>query len=1025
MKPTANFGAGAPFLTDPDGPPFSEDDAAEIDEVLLPEGADHDPDATALLKRYLAEIHGFREMGNQALRNLEARLATRPGDDEEGEEPAPSQARAPSQLIKPSLAKAEEKPRDPEPSLTQRLNELSAYLHANLAHGADEPVETAAPAPQIQAPAPEPVQPQMQAPAQVPSRPQTPPPTPQRMQPQVQVRAQHQGRPEVRVRIPQQVRAQPQIQVRAPQPAQVHVSPATQPRVTPAAQPQPQVQTRAPQVAQPEPPMQARVSEQQASASQPEAVQQPQPQHKPPSAPVLDRAWFEERFAALRTSIEKVAEEIPLKRVEALEAQFRNLMDRLAAREDARDPRPMETSLKQLASYLADNRQWQAASDRRMKGVEDRLDRLSDLVAQSNAAISATADGLEIIAKGTGENLVRATAGAVIAKLGEQIERTNPAARLDQLGQQVAQLAQNDQTTRLDQLAQFVARLAQNDPAKRLDAIGQQVALIAQNNPAERLEQLGREVAHLSAQSRINSRGTEDRLGQIEIVLKEKVKPAPGSTQPRRKLDPAERSSHDELESYLNRQPANSDDDYDSDMIAAAQRAARLADGPSRSASPRGGARHQIPYGDFLPDDDSPASRAGLIIAVAILLLAGAIMAFVKVKEWTLSEPKPAAMLERQPGGMTSSVDKSSRQPRASLDMEVLGTPIVTGSTPAAPPLNGKQMQLWVAARAPDTAAPAATPGVQPSSDPSFRQAAVQGDVKAQYSVGQSYLAGADGDTELSDGDRLSAAARWFRRAAEAGHAPSQFRLAKLYELGRGAPRDVAEAEKWHGRAAAQGHVNAMHSLAMLAAAHNRRSTNYLTAAKWFAEAASYGLIEAQFNFGILCENGLGTAKNLEDAYFWYALAAKQRDPKAAVKRGEIGKLLSQTERQIVERRIAAWTPKRRSEEVNSIAPEPPVAMGRDDKPALPNPAPTTSTAVMRASWKGEITTTVKTSGAPAMIAEAQRLLIQRGYQPGPVDGAAGPRTQAAIRSFQARSGLAQTGEVSEELIVKMAFLPL
>jgi len=53
---------------------------------------------------------------------------------------------------------------------------------------------------------------------------------------------------------------------------------------------------------------------------------QPQPQNRAPSQPVLDRAWFEERFAALRSSVDRLAQEIPLKRLDALEHQFRELM---------------------------------------------------------------------------------------------------------------------------------------------------------------------------------------------------------------------------------------------------------------------------------------------------------------------------------------------------------------------------------------------------------------------------------------------------------------------------------------------------------------------------------------------------------------------------------------------------------------------------------------------------------------------------------------------------------------------------
>ncbi len=56
--------------------------------------------------------------------------------------------------------------------------------------------------------------------------------------------------------------------------------------------------------------------------------------HKTPTLPVLDRAWFEERFAMMRTSMDRLAEQLPLNRLEALESQFRDLMDACRPGED-------------------------------------------------------------------------------------------------------------------------------------------------------------------------------------------------------------------------------------------------------------------------------------------------------------------------------------------------------------------------------------------------------------------------------------------------------------------------------------------------------------------------------------------------------------------------------------------------------------------------------------------------------------------------------------------------------------------
>ncbi len=50
-------------------------------------------------------------------------------------------------------------------------------------------------------------------------------------------------------------------------------------------------------------------------------------------------------------------------------------------------------------------------------------------------------------------------------------------------------------------------------------------------------------------------------------------------------------------------------------------------------------------------------------------------------------------------------------------------------------------------------------------------------------------------------------AARWYRRAAERGHAPAQNSVARLYETGMGVPRDEVEALMWYSLAAESGHA--------------------------------------------------------------------------------------------------------------------------------------------------------------------------------------------------------------------------
>ena len=59
-------------------------------------------------------------------------------------------------------------------------------------------------------------------------------------------------------------------------------------------------------------------------------------------------------------------------------------------------------------------------------------------------------------------------------------------------------------------------------------------------------------------------------------------------------------------------------------------------------------------------------------------------------------------------------------------------------------------------------------------------------------------------------------AVKWFRLAAEQGHADAQKNLGRMYEIGHGVSRDEAEAVKWFRKAAAQGVEDAQDALRQL-----------------------------------------------------------------------------------------------------------------------------------------------------------------------------------------------------------------
>jgi len=54
-------------------------------------------------------------------------------------------------------------------------------------------------------------------------------------------------------------------------------------------------------------------------------------------------------------------------------------------------------------------------------------------------------------------------------------------------------------------------------------------------------------------------------------------------------------------------------------------------------------------------------------------------------------------------------------------------------------------------------------------------------------------------------------------------------------------------------------------------------------------------------------------------------------------------------------------------------------------------------------------------------IKQAQTLLDQLGYDAGGADGSVGPKTRAAIISFERANGLPETGRINAELVDRLS----
>lgn len=220
------------------------------------------------------------------------------------------------------------------------------------------------------------------------------------------------------------------------------------------------------------------------------------------------------------------------------------------------------------------------------------------------------------------------------------------------------------------------------------------------------------------------------------------------------------------------------------------------------------------------------------------------------------------------------------------------------------------------------------------------------------------------------------------RKAANLGHSPAQFYLAKLYTEGAaGLKKDPAEARRWTERAAEGGNRAAMHNLGIAMAEGQGGPKNAAMSAQWFRRAADLGLVDSQYNLGVLYEQGRGVDQNAAEAYKWYLIAARNRDEEALKNAARVRAALSTEARSVAERSAQAF------------------------RPATPNPSATVADATLA-------------SGGD--LARAQRALSRLGYYQGPTDGSASPALKMAIAAYQRQAGFAATGELDPTTLSRL-----
>ncbi|MEP7344266.1 MAG: tetratricopeptide repeat protein [Gemmatimonadaceae bacterium] len=127
-----------------------------------------------------------------------------------------------------------------------------------------------------------------------------------------------------------------------------------------------------------------------------------------------------------------------------------------------------------------------------------------------------------------------------------------------------------------------------------------------------------------------------------------------------------------------------------------------------------------------------------------------------------------------------------------------------------------------------------------------------------------------------------AAAARIVARAAQAGNALAQLRLAIMHENGDGVPRDSKAALLWYSRAAALGEPAAQMELGGYYEEADGVPENWDLAAKLYQASAVQGWMKGQFALGRAYEFGIGVPQNRLQAIAWFEKSAAQGNTQGA-----------------------------------------------------------------------------------------------------------------------------------------------
>jgi TPR repeat protein len=410
-----------------------------------------------------------------------------------------------------------------------------------------------------------------------------------------------------------------------------------------------------------------------------------------------------------------------------------------------------------------------------------------------------------------------------------------------------------------------------------------------------------------------------------------------------------------------------------------------------------------------------PSSRI-LGVAALVVIVAGALLAFVTIDAPPL--PQRHAKKARQ-------VETAEQAPAFGRDISLPS--IASTPTPSA-------VEILQAGAPPAADAGQSNGDVATVAMAELRRRANLDDLLAMEEMARRLIAGTG---IAKDPD---AGAGWMLRAAERGSTQAAFNVAVMYERGFAMPRDSARAVQWYRRAADAGLAMARHNLALLLRDGKGVPRDGAQAVTLLRAAARQGMTASMFILGDVYETGDAAPKDAATAAAWFSITAafeRQANPdkdtplaRTAVQRsqalqrfltpGELARAqeIAQREYRGIADGLALPRPALPAPAPSSPTPSPapsPPSASAPPSPSPPPPSPSTpspSPAVASSTpdprgWPG---------ASADQVRAIQQMLIDLKLLRAKPSGTVGPQTRAAIRDFQKRNGLPETGEPTKEL---------